>query len=44
MNQEEIIAYWRVEAEEALKVAYHLFEKRDYSYALFLVIWPWKRY
>ena len=35
MNQEEIIAYWRVEAEEALKVAYHLFEKRDYSYALF---------
>jgi HEPN domain-containing protein len=35
MNQKEIVAYWRVEADEALKVAYHLFEKRDYSYALF---------
>jgi HEPN domain-containing protein len=35
MNQEEIVAYWKVEAEESLKVAHHLIEKKDYSYALF---------
>ena len=35
MNQEEIVTYWKVEAEEALNVASHLFEKKDYSYALF---------
>ena len=29
------ITYWRDEAQEALQVAEHLFEKRDYSYALF---------
>lgn len=30
-----IRAYWITEAEEALTVAGHLFEKGDYSYALF---------
>ncbi|OPY05728.1 MAG: HEPN domain protein [Syntrophaceae bacterium PtaB.Bin038] len=29
------ITYWRDEAKEALQVSEHLFEKRDYSYALF---------
>jgi HEPN domain-containing protein len=29
------IDYWLEEAEEALKVADHLFEKKDYSYSLF---------
>lgn len=29
------ITYWREEAQEALQVAGHLFEMRDYSYALF---------
>jgi HEPN domain-containing protein len=31
----EIKSYWISEAEEALTVAEHLFEKKDYSYALF---------
>lgn len=31
----EIRSYWIKEAEEALSVAEHLFEKGDYSYALF---------
>jgi HEPN domain-containing protein len=31
----EIKLYWIGEAEEALTVAEHLFEKKDYSYALF---------
>ena len=35
MNQSEIVEYWIVEAEESLRVAAHLFEKKDYSYALF---------
>jgi HEPN domain-containing protein len=35
MNNEGIVEYWRVEAEESLDVATHLFEKKDYSYALF---------
>ncbi|MEA3468597.1 MAG: HEPN domain-containing protein [Thermodesulfobacteriota bacterium] len=35
MNQEEIVDYWKVEAKESLTVATHLFEKKDYSYALF---------
>ncbi len=35
MNHEELIEYWRLEAEESLRVAGHLFEKGDYSYALF---------
>ena len=35
MNKEEIIQYWVSEAEESLQVAQHLFEKKDYSYALF---------
>ena len=29
------IDYWLEEAEEALKVADHLFEKKDFSYSLF---------
>ncbi len=35
MNQEAIINFWASEAEESLHVAEHLFEKKDYSYALF---------
>lgn len=35
MNQKEIIDFWASEAEESLHVAQHLFEKKDYSYALF---------
>ncbi|MFH2093243.1 MAG: HEPN domain-containing protein [Pseudomonadota bacterium] len=35
MNQQEIIDFWTSEAEESLHVADHLFEKKDYSYALF---------
>ena len=35
MNQKEIIDFWASEAEESLRVAKHLFEKKDYSYALF---------
>ena len=34
-DTERIVAYWQTEAEEALEVADHLVEKRDYSYALF---------
>jgi len=37
VNQEAIIDFWASEAEESLHVAEHLFEKKDYSYALFLV-------
>jgi len=32
---ERVAAYWLTEAKEALQVADHLTEKRDYSYALF---------
>ncbi|MBC8441556.1 MAG: HEPN domain-containing protein [Deltaproteobacteria bacterium] len=35
MNQKAIIDFWASEAEESLHVADHLFEKKDYSYALF---------
>ena len=35
MNQKQIIDYWRTESEESLRVMTHLFEKKDYSYALF---------
>lgn len=35
MNQKEIIDYWVTEAKESLNVAKHLFEKEDFSYALF---------
>ena len=35
LDIEQIISYWASEAEEALRVAEHLFEKEDYSYALF---------
>ena len=35
MNQKEIVDFWTSEAEESLNVARHLFEKKDYSYALF---------
>ena len=32
---ERVKTYWLIEAEEALRVADHLVEKTDYSYALF---------
>lgn len=35
MKKDELIKYWVAEAEESLSVAGHLFEKKDYSYALF---------
>jgi HEPN domain-containing protein len=35
VDQKEIIDFWASEAEESLGVAKHLFEKKDYSYALF---------
>jgi HEPN domain-containing protein len=35
MDIEQIVAYWLTEAEEALRVADHLVERADYSYALF---------
>ena len=35
MDQKRIVEYWRTEADESLGVMEHLFEKRDYSYALF---------
>ena len=34
-DAEKVKTYWLTEAEEALQVAEHLVEKRDYSYALF---------
>jgi HEPN domain-containing protein len=34
-TKQKTIDYWLEEAEEALKVADHLFEKKDYSYSLF---------
>ena len=35
LNIPTVRSYWVNEAEEALTVAEHLFEKKDYSYALF---------
>ena len=35
MDKKAIIDYWDSEARESLQVARHLFEKKDYSYALF---------
>jgi HEPN domain-containing protein len=35
MDKNQIIDFWASEAEESLHVAKHLFEKKDYSYALF---------
>jgi len=35
LDIEKIKAYWIIEADEALDVTDHLFEKKDYSYALF---------
>lgn len=35
MDNQRVGKYWEEEAEEALKVATHLLEKGDYSYALF---------
>ena len=35
MDEKQIVEYWRDEADESLTVMNHLFEKRDYSYALF---------
>jgi HEPN domain-containing protein len=35
MDQQEIIEFWIIEAEESQKVSQHLFDKKDYSYALF---------
>jgi hypothetical protein len=34
-NMDEVARYWIEEAEEALTILQHLFEKGDYSYALF---------
>jgi len=34
-NAAQVTTYWLTEAQEALQVADHLAEKRDYSYALF---------
>jgi len=31
----QLTAYWKAEAQEALRVADHLLEKEDFSYALF---------
>ncbi|MBN2245842.1 MAG: HEPN domain-containing protein [Candidatus Aminicenantes bacterium] len=36
MNKKDSIWYWLESAKEDWKVAKHLFEKRDYSYSLFL--------
>jgi hypothetical protein len=35
LDIENIKLYWISEADEALNVTDHLFEKKDYSYALF---------
>ena len=35
MKIEEIIRYWSLSADNDWKVAGHLFDKKDYSYALF---------
>ena len=35
MDKKDIIDYWDSEAMESLQVAQHLFDKKDYSYALF---------
>jgi HEPN domain-containing protein len=35
MDKKDIINYWDSEAKESLQVAQHLFDKKDYSYALF---------
>ena len=35
MDQKQIVDYWQAEADESLAVMSHLFEKKDYSYALF---------
>lgn len=35
MDIQKIIDYWVEEADDALRVMHHLFEKEDYSYALF---------
>jgi HEPN domain-containing protein len=35
MDTQRVKGYWTDEAQEALKVAGHLFEKQDFSYALF---------
>ena len=34
-DAKQVTAYWLAEAEESLRVADHLVEKADYSYALF---------
>jgi len=35
LDLRQIVIYWAEEAEEALTVAEHLYEKGDYSYGLF---------
>lgn len=35
MDVQKIKDFWMEEATEALQVAWHLFDKKDYSYALF---------
>jgi hypothetical protein len=37
MDKKDIINYWDSGAKEALQIAQHLFDKKDYSYALFSV-------
>jgi len=39
---QKTIDYWLEEAEEALKVADHLFEKRTFPIRYSLAIWLWK--
>ena len=39
-DAKSVADYWLTEAEESLRVAEHLVEKADYSYALFSAIWP----
>jgi HEPN domain-containing protein len=36
MNKKDSMSYWLESAKEDWKVAKHLFEKKDYSYSLFL--------
>jgi len=35
MEKKDIVTFWKTEAEDSKRVAWHLFEKKDFSYALF---------
>lgn len=35
MKKKEIVEFWVTEAEESKEIASHLFDKKDFSYALF---------